>query len=237
MSDPRCPECGEPVGLTSTYCMHCDAEFDSPANVGDDSAADDGLGSDDPGDAREDPSVPDGSVTPDSVADYGTTGEPDDDYGSTGRADGADATASGTADASTGTGSAAGDADESTLVGLLFRVAAVALTVVVGLVATFVLVVAFGETPALWLPVGLVGLFGVLVGIVVVVRQDSGIDALADALYVTAVSLVVVPIAFFLLVGQGEPLLTRLVVSLVFGFGGGVFAVPVFLVGWWLQPD
>ncbi|WP_436936295.1 hypothetical protein [Halovenus marina] len=26
-ADPRCPECGEPVGQTATYCMHCSAEF------------------------------------------------------------------------------------------------------------------------------------------------------------------------------------------------------------------
>lgn len=26
-SDPRCPECGGPVGSTSVYCMHCGAEF------------------------------------------------------------------------------------------------------------------------------------------------------------------------------------------------------------------
>mgnify|MGYP006276682749 CR=1 FL=1 len=224
MTDPVCPECGEPVGLTSTYCMHCDAEFDSPANVGDDDASttDDSFG------ANEDASVPEGSVTPDSVGDYGTTGESDDDYGSTGRADGADASV----DTST-----ADTTGESALAGLLFRIAAVAVTVVVGLVATFVLVVAFGETPALWVPVALVGLFGILVGIVVVVRQDSGIDALADALYVTAASLVVVPIAFFLLVGADTPLFTRVLLALVFGLGGGVFAVPVFLVGWWLQPD
>ncbi len=221
MTDPVCPECGEPVGLTSTYCMHCDAEFDSPANVGTDDASttDDSVG------ASEDASVPEGSVTPDSVGDYGTTG----------RADGAGATE--TASTGTATGSAADADDESGLVGLLSRVGAVALTVVVGLVATFVLVVAFGETPTLWLPVALVGLFGVLVGIVVVVRQDSGIDALADALYVTAASLLVVPIAFFLLVATDTPLLTRLIVALVFGLGGGIFAIPVFLVGWWLQPD
>jgi DNA-directed RNA polymerase subunit RPC12/RpoP len=29
--DPRCPECGEPVGQTATYCMHCSAEFGEDA--------------------------------------------------------------------------------------------------------------------------------------------------------------------------------------------------------------
>lgn len=26
-ADPRCPECGEPIGLTATYCMHCSADL------------------------------------------------------------------------------------------------------------------------------------------------------------------------------------------------------------------
>lgn len=34
--DPRCPECGGPVGSTSIYCMHCGAEFPEGAAVGDD---------------------------------------------------------------------------------------------------------------------------------------------------------------------------------------------------------
>lgn len=25
--DPRCPDCGEPVGTTATYCMHCSADL------------------------------------------------------------------------------------------------------------------------------------------------------------------------------------------------------------------
>ncbi|PSQ44085.1 hypothetical protein BRD17_04790 [Halobacteriales archaeon SW_7_68_16] len=25
--DPHCPECGEPIGQTATYCMHCSAEL------------------------------------------------------------------------------------------------------------------------------------------------------------------------------------------------------------------
>ncbi|MFB6108423.1 MAG: zinc ribbon domain-containing protein [Haloplanus sp.] len=26
-SDPRCPECGGPIGATATYCMHCSADL------------------------------------------------------------------------------------------------------------------------------------------------------------------------------------------------------------------
>src|SRR5699024_9332264 len=27
IDDPRCPECGEPIGMTSAYCMHCSADL------------------------------------------------------------------------------------------------------------------------------------------------------------------------------------------------------------------
>jgi len=27
--DPRCPACGDAVGVTATYCLHCGAEFDA----------------------------------------------------------------------------------------------------------------------------------------------------------------------------------------------------------------
>lgn len=32
-TDPRCPECDRPVGIRSTYCMQCGAEYESPARV------------------------------------------------------------------------------------------------------------------------------------------------------------------------------------------------------------
>jgi hypothetical protein len=35
VTDSRCPECGDPVGKTASYCMHCDAEFDTPVAGGD----------------------------------------------------------------------------------------------------------------------------------------------------------------------------------------------------------
>lgn len=53
-SDPRCPECGGPIGRTATYCMHCSADLTEER-----SAADaDGDGTWD----RTGPSVPSGSV-------------------------------------------------------------------------------------------------------------------------------------------------------------------------------
>jgi hypothetical protein len=33
-SDPECPECGGPISATSSYCMHCGAEFDDGSDTG-----------------------------------------------------------------------------------------------------------------------------------------------------------------------------------------------------------
>lgn len=52
--DPRCPECGDAVGATATYCLHCPAEFaaggaddptpnDSAFDIGPDGPVDDTL--------------------------------------------------------------------------------------------------------------------------------------------------------------------------------------------------
>ena len=30
-ADPHCPECGEPIGQTATYCMHCSADLTASA--------------------------------------------------------------------------------------------------------------------------------------------------------------------------------------------------------------
>lgn len=33
--DPTCPECGEPIGITATYCMHCSADLTEERAAGD----------------------------------------------------------------------------------------------------------------------------------------------------------------------------------------------------------
>jgi len=33
--DPRCPECGEPIGQTATYCMHCSADLTDERDAAD----------------------------------------------------------------------------------------------------------------------------------------------------------------------------------------------------------
>lgn len=43
-TDPRCPECGEPIGQTATYCMHCSADLtDEREAVEDESLSWDGA--------------------------------------------------------------------------------------------------------------------------------------------------------------------------------------------------
>lgn len=34
LDDPRCPECGGPIGPTATYCIHCSADLDGREPVG-----------------------------------------------------------------------------------------------------------------------------------------------------------------------------------------------------------
>jgi len=34
--DPHCPECGEPIGQTATYCMHCSADLSEERAAADD---------------------------------------------------------------------------------------------------------------------------------------------------------------------------------------------------------
>ena len=33
--DPRCPECGGPIGQTATYCMHCSADLTTELEAAD----------------------------------------------------------------------------------------------------------------------------------------------------------------------------------------------------------
>jgi len=58
-TDPRCPECGEPIGQTATYCMHCSADLTAyQEGVEDDELSWDGT----------DESAEDEATTADTVA-------------------------------------------------------------------------------------------------------------------------------------------------------------------------
>jgi len=197
--DPVCPECGEGVGSTSTYCMHCDAEFDAPATR---TAASAGGGDAASGSKRSDAASAD--ATPNAVVDYGTTGEGyDGDHPLDGAA----------------------------------RVVGLALTVLLGLAATFTLVIAFAQRASIWLPLALLALAGTAALCVHVWRLPTGRGALARALYLDAAGLVVVPVAFGLLADADDSVTVGVILAVVFGGIGVVAAVPVALVAYWLTPD
>ena len=42
--DPRCPECGEPIGQTATYCMHCSADLSDEDTATESGDGVDGVG-------------------------------------------------------------------------------------------------------------------------------------------------------------------------------------------------
>jgi len=171
--------------------------------------------------------------TPDSVSDYGTTA------GATGDAAGTSGDAAGaTGDVGAGTGAGREDGGTgSNLLQSLARIGAVLLTVVVGLVTTGTLMILTAEVIQVWIPLVLVGIVGIVTAGIVIARQDTGIDALADALYVTAAAVVGLPFVFFLLLPTGAPIGERLLLGVVFSFFGAFVGVPAFVLGWWLQPD
>jgi len=152
--------------------------------------------------------------TPASVSDYGTTGEE-----------------------RTGATSTSSESTGRTLLQSVARIGAVLLVVVVGLVTTATLALLSGESAGLWIAVLVVGLLGVVTGGIVVARQDTGIDALADALYVTAAAVVGLPFVFFVLLPTDQALTGRLFLALVGSFFGAFVGVPAFVLGYFLQPD
>lgn len=232
--------------------MHCDAEFDGPVDESDwtGSAASDDHGRDwGSGDDSTAVSNWGSGDEPTAASSWGdsdqTAMEDDSGWADTADATGTDSvesrttesvTPDTTADYGTTGGESSGDRS-STVVGLLSRIAAVVLTVVVGLLTTFVLVAAAGEMPSLWLPLVLVGLVGICAGGVVIARQDTGIDALADALYVTAAAVVALPFFFSLLIPSNDPIVERLIGGLIFAFFGAFVGGPLYVIGWWLQPN
>lgn len=278
--NPVCPACGEAVGATSKYCMHCDADFDAPveesefaggdADAGasgdrrtsDEAAADDGG---DWGGADQD-AIDDGGDWGDSdqaVTDHpsgwddGGPGDEGHTQGWTEEGDdastaaGAEATSGTTPDATSGASTAAasdhGATDDAAserggstgrnVLQSVARIGAVLLTVFVGLLTTVALMLLTVEVIELWLPILAVSLIGIVTGGVVIARQDTGIDALADALYVAAAVLVLLPFSFMLFLPTNDPVLDRILAGLAFSLFGSFLAVPMFVVGWWLQPD
>ncbi|PSP93675.1 hypothetical protein BRC91_08765 [Halobacteriales archaeon QS_4_62_28] len=176
--DPHCPECGEPIGQTATYCMHCSADL---ADRQGDAGSDRGWGA-----TEAKPGLQD------RIADR-LDGLFDGKVAETGGfvaadRDAADDTSTTVADQST--------ADDQILDpdGLvdntLTMLVGIGGGIVVGLVGTFVLLLG---TQSLWSL--LFGLAGWLVSTVYIARQRTLQGAIAKTGYAIAVVLLVSPLA------------------------------------------
>ena len=203
--DPHCPECGEPIGQTATYCMHCSADLSdekAAADTNDDGTWDRGAGS-----GEGDPSAGDeGDASP--------TYDPLEDAG-------------GDAAATTDTGGQVLDPDgivDNTLtviVGILGGI-------VVGIVATITLAIV---TESLWGV--LLGIVAWLGSTGYLVRRRTVQGAVEKSGYAAAVVLLLIPLVAFSplasveggLAGRGSFFLVALVVVSV---PAGIAAV----VGW-----
>ena len=203
--DPHCPECGEPIGQTATYCMHCSADLSdekAAADTNDDGAWDGTIGSD-----EGDPSAGDeGDASP--------TYDPLEDAGG-------DATA--TAD----TGGQVLDPD-GIVDNTLTVIVGVLGGIVVGIVATVTLAIV---TESLWGV--LLGIVAWLGSTGYLVRRRTVQGAVEKSGYAAAVVLLLIPLVAFSplvgveggLTGRGSFFLAALVVV-------SVPAVIAVVVGW-----
>jgi len=203
--DPHCPECGEPIGQTATYCMHCSADLSdekAAADTNDDGTWDRGAGS-----GEGDPSAGDeGDASP--------TYDPLEDAGG-------DATA--TAD----TGGQVLDPD-GIVDNTLTVVVGVLGGIVVGIVATITLAIV---TESLWGV--LLGIVAWLGSTGYLVRRRTVQGAVEKSGYAAAVVLLLIPLVAFSplasveggLTGRGSFFLAALVVV-------SVPAIIAAVVGW-----
>ena len=211
-ADPRCPECGEPIGRTATYCMHCSADLADERDAADadgDRSWDDGATGD--GTGGGDADVPWGADD--------ATADPDPSWGP-------DADGAGTSRSSAG-GDGEPMLDPDGLVdNSLTVIVGIAGGLVVGIVGTIALAI---MTDSGW---------GFLLGIVAwlgstgyLVRRRTVQAAVAKSGYAVAVVLLLLPlIAFSPLVDVSGGLrgrLTSFLLALVFvvfpaGFAAGL---------------
>lgn len=188
-SDPRCPECGEPVSATASYCMHCEADL-PPAGFGES-----GTGTVD--DAPIDEADP-GMPTRDD-----DTGEDTDDGGGWGGDDAATGSRFGGGSRASGARERAGRTAEEAAAwidpdSLLDDVSTV-MVAVVAAVVTLVLgtMLAYGILPpvvdaaAPWIALAATGGAGLWVG-----RTRSVFGAARKAGLVVAAQIALVPVAF-----------------------------------------
>jgi len=169
--DPHCPECGEPIGQTATYCMHCSADLTEERAAADEDE--------------------------DGVWDGAETGRADAGAGS--RAD-ATASGDRSADTPRTSGEGGGvTADDEQLLdpdgvvdNTLTAVVGIVVGVVIGVVGTVVLLALTGNAWAL-----LFGLCAWLGSTVYLARRRTVQGAIAKGGYAAAVVLLVVPLVAF----------------------------------------
>ena len=167
--DPHCPECGEPIGQTATYCMHCSADLSdekAAADTNDDGAWDEAAGA----------GSSDGSA--DDSGDSAPTYDPLEDEGS-------DATVS------TDAGGQLLDPDgfvDNTLTVVVGIVGGI----VVGIVGTIALLVITGSGWG-----ALLGIVAWLGSTAFLVRQRTVQGAVEKSGYAVAVVLLLIPLIAF----------------------------------------
>jgi len=248
-ADPSCPECGEPVGMNASYCMHCGAEFDFADGVEDDggglldSVADaiDGTTDDSPDVESTAATVEDergGTIetaTDSTAGTSETAGATRDRVGPQGGPETSGATTSGgsTGAAPGGAGSSSGTADEGRLLdpdGLvdnsLTVIVGIGAGIVIGLISLFVFGIAFGGTGALLAFVAWLGSTAYLA------RRRTVFDAVRDGTFGLAAVLVIAGIgASVTTVIDGNSVVAALGVLIPFVFFAGLIAGTGYAIG------
>ncbi|WP_254839509.1 zinc-ribbon domain-containing protein [Natronomonas marina] len=197
-ADPHCPECGEPIGQTATYCMHCSADLTEEQ----DAADADGDGDWDTSGTGEETSGWDDAGTEDQAGD-GTDGEsaPEPTYGRTdegGTESGTatDDTAGAAADTADGGGDAGADDQlldpDGFVDNTLTVLVGIGGGIVVGIVGTIVIAVLTGSGWGL-----LLGVVAWLGSTAYLVRQRTVQGAVAKSGYAVAAVLLLIPFVAF----------------------------------------
>jgi len=177
--DPRCPECGGPIGVTATYCMHCSADLTEEREAAD---TDDDGAWDEPGTGEE------GAGTGETGA---GTGEEGAGTGEEGAGTDAPGTVAGPSTGVVEAGGGSGELldDDGLVDNTLTVLIGLAGGVVVGLVGTGVLLAVTGSGSAV--------LFGLVVWLgstAYLVRRNTVQEAVSKGGYVVAAVLLLVPL-------------------------------------------
>jgi len=233
-ADPSCPECGEPVGVNASYCMHCGAEFDFADGVEDEGGGFlDSITDAIDGTSDESPEVESTAATVENerggTVDADASADAADGATAAGGASGGAATA-----AAAGGGSGADAAGESGTVldpdGLvdnsLTVVVGIGAGIVIGLISLFVFGIAFGGTGVLLAFVAWLGSTAYLA------RRRTVFDAVRDGAFGLAAVLVIAGIGASVGTAMdGNSVVAALVVLVPFVFFAALVAGTGYAVG------